>query len=146
MDNLEAKILLAEDRMEDAHLTHFALEEAGFVAMLHWVKNGEEALEYLKCEGVYKERSPIKPKMILMDLKMPKLDGIETLKIIKSDKRYLSIPVIMLTTSREEVDRIRAIENHANSYIVKPVDSEKFSQTVKALGEYWMERNFGVEG
>ena len=140
MKNEKADILLVEDRMEDAYLTEYSLNDAGFTS-LHWVQDGDEAIDYLLCRNDFASRPDVHPKLILLDLKMPKVSGLEVLDFIKNDEKLKSIPVVMLTTSSEEIDKISAYNSHANSYIVKPVDSDKFKRVVSQLGEYWLKLN-----
>ncbi|MFP5471475.1 MAG: response regulator [Bacteroidia bacterium] len=131
-------ILLVEDREEDAELTMMALKNYRLANNIKWVKDGQEALDYLFATAD-KMVAPInRPKIILLDLKMPKVDGIEVLRAIRNDPRTKTIPVIILTTSREEKDVVDAYNLHANSYIVKPVGFDKFTESVKEIGLYWL--------
>jgi CheY-like chemotaxis protein len=133
------EILFAEDSLDDANLTIRALKKNGLANNLHHVKNGAEALDFIYCRGVYAGRNSKEiPKMILLDLKMPKVSGIEVLQKIKSDPDLKLIPVVILTSSKEDPDIKRCYELGANSYIVKPVDSNNFFQAIKELGMYWM--------
>jgi CheY-like chemotaxis protein len=136
-DNIE--ILFAEDSMDDAILTIRALEKSGFTSRLHHVKDGAEALDFLYCKGLYAMRNPReKPKLILVDLKMPKMTGIQVLEKVKADPDLKSIPVLVLTSSQEDPDISRCYSLGANSYIVKPVDSNNFFNAIKEIGLYWM--------
>ena len=136
-DNIE--ILFAEDSIDDAILTIRALEKSGFTNKLHHVKDGAEALDFLYCKGQYAMRNYTeKPKLILVDLKMPKVTGIEVLEKVKSDPDLKSIPVLILTSSREDPDIAKCYSLGANSYIVKPVDSNNFFSAIKEIGLYWM--------
>lgn len=135
----DVEILFAEDSIDDATLTIRALTKSGFTNKLHHVKDGAEALDFLYCKGIYASRNILKyPKLILLDLKMPKLSGIQVLEKIKSDLDIQSIPVVILTSSKEDPDIKKCYALHANSYIVKPVDSDKFFLAIKEIGLYWM--------
>lgn len=133
------EILFVEDSMDDAKLTIRALTKSGLTNKLHHVKDGAEALDFIYCTGAYATRN-IKeyPKMILLDLKMPKVSGMEVLEKIKSDPDTKSIPVIILTSSKEDPDIKKCYALGANSYILKPVESDNFFQAMKELGLYWM--------
>ncbi|HEY4965513.1 MAG TPA: response regulator [Puia sp.] len=136
-DNIE--ILFAEDSLDDAVLTIRALEKSGFTNKLHHVKDGAEAFDFLYCKGPYARRNfSEKPKLILVDLKMPKVSGIQVLEKVKSDPDFRSIPVVILTSSQEDPDITRCYSLGANSYIVKPLDSNKFFDSIKEIGLYWM--------
>src|SRR4051812_19398497 len=136
-ENIE--ILFAEDSKDDALLTMRALSKSGFSNKLHHVIDGAEALDFIYCRGKYSGRNPKEfPKLILLDVKMPKVSGIEVLEKIKSDPDVKSIPVVMLTSSNEGPDIERCFALGANSYIVKPVDSDNFFKAVKEIGIYWM--------
>ena len=136
-ENIE--ILFAEDSKDDALLTIRALNKSGFSNKLHHVIDGAEALDFIYCRGKYVGRNPKEfPKLILLDVKMPKVSGIEVLEKIKSDPLIRSVPVVMLTSSNEGPDIERCFALGANSYIVKPVDSDNFFKAVKEIGVYWM--------
>ncbi|TCC87284.1 response regulator [Pedobacter frigiditerrae] len=136
-ENIE--ILFVEDSVDDAALTIRALNKSGFTHKLLHVKDGAEALDFLYCRGVFSSRNPNQfPNLILLDLKMPKVSGIQVLEQVKADKRMKSIPVVMLTSSNEGPDIERCFELGANSYIVKPVESDNFFKTIKEIGLYWM--------
>lgn len=136
-DNIE--ILFAEDSADDAMLTIRALSKSGITNKLHHVKDGAEALNFIYCRGVYSERNPTEyPKLILLDLKMPKVSGMQVLEKLKSDPDTKRIPVVMLTSSKESPDVEKSFALGANSYIVKPVDSDKFFNAIKEIGMYWM--------
>jgi len=130
-------ILIAEDTATDAEMTMRALKKVGLINNISWVKDGQEALDYVFCAGDYADRRRTDPTLILLDLKMPKVNGIEVLKQIKSNDATRVIPVIMLTSSAEEPDIIRCYELGVNSYIVKPVESDKFFEEVSKAGFYW---------
>jgi two-component system, response regulator len=143
MDNNEqVEILLAEDNARDAEMTMRALRKVNFVNKLHWVKDGQEALDYLFGEGQYQRSSPAQPpKLVLLDIKMPKMDGIEVLRKVKADARTQQIPVVVMTSSNEERDVIESYKLGVNSYIVKPVDFAAFVETVAKVGLYWVLTN-----
>lgn len=130
-------ILLAEDTPTDAEMTMRALKKVGLVNNITWVKDGQEALDYIFCEGEYAGRVNGDPTLIMLDLKMPKVNGLEVLKKIKTTEETKIIPVIMLTSSAEEPDIVRCYEHGVNSYIVKPVESDKFFEEVSKAGFYW---------
>lgn len=131
----QIEILLVEDNPQDAEMTMRALRKNNFVNRLHWVKDGAEALEYLLAN----DRE--KPKLVLLDLKMPKVDGIEVLRRMKSDPAVRTIPVVVMTSSNEERDVVESYRLGVNSYIVKPVEFEAFMETVAKIGLYWVLTN-----
>jgi CheY-like chemotaxis protein len=136
-DNVE--ILFVEDSLDDATLTIRALTKSGFTTGLHHVVDGAEALDFMYCRGKYEIRKKeCLPKLILLDLKMPKVSGIQVLQKLKSDPFLSSIPVVMLTSSNEGPDIEKCYALGANSYIVKPVDSDNFFKAIKEIGLYWM--------
>lgn len=133
------EILLVEDNDYDAELALRALKKNNIVNKVIHVKDGPEALEYIFCKGKYEQRDISQtPKVILLDLKLPKLTGLEVLKAIKQDDRTKMIPIVMLTSSKEEPDIKSAYELGANSYIVKPVEFEQFIEAMKNVGYYWL--------
>jgi len=133
------EILFVEDNMDDATLTMRALKKSGLSNVLFHLKDGAEALDFIYRKGIYASRNiEDRPKLILLDLKMPKISGIEVLEKIKSHPFYKAIPVVILTSSKEDPDIKRCYELGANSYIVKPVESDNFFHTIKELGMYWM--------
>lgn len=135
----EIEVLFAEDGRDDAILTIRALKSNGLADKLLHVKDGAEAMDFLLCKGKYVSRNcNTRPKLILLDLKMPKLTGIQVLEKIKAMPGLKSIPVVILTSSKEDSDVHRCYELGVNSYIVKPVDTDKFFQAIKDLGLYWM--------
>lgn len=139
MNSAETDILLVEDSPDDAELALHALRREHLANNIFVVRDGEEALDFIFCRGPFAERSfEQPPKLILLDLKLPKVDGIEVLKQLKNDPRTRAIPVVVLTSSKEERDLVRSYDLGANSYIQKPVDFEQFRETVKTLGLYWM--------
>ena len=126
-------ILLVEDDPMDVELTMEALSEHNLANRAVVVKDGVEAMEYLRCEGSYKQRNTGNPAVILLDIKMPRMDGIEVLKTVRSDNELKTIPVVMLTSSREEPDLKKCYDLGANAYIVKPVSSKGFFEVVKQI-------------
>ena len=139
MEHTDIEILFAEDSDDDAMLTIRALKKSGFANKLHHVKNGAEAIDFMYRKGVYASRSiKEQPKLILLDLKMPKMSGMDVLEKIKADPDLRSIPVVILTSSKEDPDIQKAYALGANSYITKPVESDNFFQAIKELGLYWM--------
>ena len=133
------EILLVEDNPQDVELTLRALKRHNLANKVHVVKDGAEALDFLFCTGSYAERDMNHtPKVILLDLKLPKVDGLEVLRTIKSDERTKLIPVVVLTSSREEQDMVDSYKLGVYSYIVKPVDFDKFVDAVGELGLYWL--------
>ncbi len=131
-------VLLVEDNPLDAEMTMHSLQAQRIANHIVWVKDGEEALDYLLCQGGYREREPTAPRLVLLDLKLPKIDGLEVLSAMKADSRLQKIPVVMLTSSAEESDLIRSYDLGVNSYVVKPVDFDSFSVEVGKLGFYWL--------
>ena len=137
----QVEILLVEDNPEDAEMTLRALRKRNLANHVHWVKDGEEALEYLFCNGRYAGRAPGQtPKVVLLDIKMPKVDGIEVLRRVK-DSTLRAIPVVVMTSSNEERDVLESYRLGVNSYIVKPVQFEAFLETVSKIGLYWLLTN-----
>jgi CheY-like chemotaxis protein len=138
-DIKKVEILLVEDNPNDLELTLRALSKYNLANKIHVVKDGAEALEYIFATGAYGGKDiKDKPNMILLDLKLPKVDGIEVLQRIKADERTKAIPVVVLTSSTEERDIVESYELGANSYIVKPIDFDKFIDAVSELGFYWL--------
>jgi len=138
----QVEILLVEDSKTDAEMTLRALRRNNLANRVHWVKDGEEALEYMFCTGAYAGRDRAAgPKLIMLDIKMPKVDGIEVLRRLKADAATRSIPVVIMTSSNEESDVIESYKLGANSYIVKPVQFEAFLETVAKIGLYWVLTN-----
>lgn len=137
----KVEILLVEDNPDDAELTRRALKKHHFINHVFWVKDGAEALDFLYGRGSFQDRSGIAPRLILLDFKLPKVDGIGVLKAIKSDEHLKHVPVVMLTSSREEKDLVEAYRLGVNSYIVKPVEFEAFVRTVSDIGFYWVLTN-----
>jgi CheY-like chemotaxis protein len=129
-------ILLVEDNPGDERLTREALKEGKVYSNLHWVKDGVEALEFLRKQGRYAGKP--RPDIILLDLNLPRKDGREVLEEIKSDDNLKRIPVVVLTTSKAEEDVLRTYNLHANCYVTKPVDLEKFMVVVKSIDVFWL--------
>ncbi len=135
----EIEILLVEDNLADVELTVHALRSNSLANRIEVVRDGEEALDFLFCRGAYSKRTFKRaPKLVLLDLKLPKVDGMEVLKQIKSDDRTKTIPVVVLTSSKEEKDLVNSYQLGVNSYIQKPVDFDQFRQNIKQLGLYWL--------
>jgi len=130
-------ILFAEDNPKDVELTLEALAEHNLANQVVVVRDGVETLEYLRCEGKYKLRKPGLPAVLLLDIKMPRMDGIEVLRNIRSDPALKILPIVMLTSSREEQDLIKSYELGVNAYVVKPVDFKDFIEAVKQIGVFW---------
>lgn len=141
MDDLvkEVEILLVEDNPTDAELCIRALKKSGLANKLVWVKDGAEALDFIFSTGDYAGRSVVNiPKVILLDLRLPKVDGMEVLRRVKNDERTRTIPVVVLTSSREDRDIAESYQLGVNSYISKPVEFDQFAKTVSELGLYWL--------
>jgi two-component system response regulator len=134
-------VLLVEDSHLDAEFTMRALKGGGITNKLHWVKDGQEALDFLYCEGAYKGRDDRPPQLIFLDLKMPRVNGLEVLKSIKFDIRTKNIPVVVMTSSAEDQDVTRAYDLGANSYVVKPIDLNAVLETIRKIGHYWLGTN-----
>ena len=143
MEGLElVEILLVEDNPKDAEMTQRALRKHNLGNRLHWVKDGAEALDYVFCRGAYAGRGPGRPpRLILLDLKMPKIDGIEVLRQIKADESTRAVPVVVMTSSNEERDVVESYRLGVNSYIVKPIDFAAFLEVVAKIGLYWVLTN-----
>ena len=138
----QIEILLVEDSPEDAEMTLRALRQKNLGNQVHWVKDGEEALEYLFGRGRYAgRRHDHPPKLVLLDIKMPKVDGIEVLRRLKQNPATRSVPVVVMTSSNEERDVVESYQLGVNSYIVKPVQFDAFLDTVAKIGLYWVLTN-----
>ena len=131
------RILLIEDSPNDVELTLEALAEHNLANEVEVAKDGQEALDYLYHQGLFSERPDGNPAVILLDLKLPKINGIEVLRQIRSDEQLKLIPVVVLTSSHEEQDRVESYKLGANAYVVKPVDFHAFIDAVKSLGIFW---------
>jgi two-component system response regulator len=133
------ELLLVEDNPQDLELALRALRKAGLEGVVRVARDGAEAVEYIFCEGSQSARKIADaPKVILLDLKLPKVDGLDVLKRLKTDPRTKSIPVVVLTSSKEQSDIVASYNYGVNSYIVKPVDFERFTEAVRTLGLYWL--------
>ena len=142
MNSNEIDILLVDDSREDVELTLHALRSQNLANRVFVARDGEEALEFLFCTGPHVNRSfDNPPKLVLLDLKLPKIDGMQVLKRVKGDERTRSIPVVLLTSSKEERDRVIGYNLGVNSYLQKPVDFDDFRKMVKLLGLYWLVTN-----
>lgn len=130
-------ILLAEDNPNDVELTLEALAAHNLANLVTVVHDGVQVLEYLRCEGAYSDRAPGLPAVILMDIKMPRKDGLEVLREIRGDPALKRIPVVMLTSSREQQDVITSYDLGVNAYVIKPVDFEAFIEAVRQVGAFW---------
>lgn len=137
MDYVE--ILLVEDNPDDAHLAIRELKKHNLANKLVWVKDGEEALDFIYAQGQFTDRNANQmPKVILLDLKLPKIDGLEVLKTLREKEDTKLLPVVVLTSSQEDQDIIQTYNLGVNSYIVKPVDFENFSKAIREVGYYWV--------
>jgi len=137
-----ATILLVEDDPDDEALTVHALKKNKIGNKIFVVRDGAEALDFLFCTNKYADRDPHeRPQLILLDIKLPKLNGLEVLRRLRADKRTNLLPVIILTSSKEEQDLVEAYKSGANSYVRKPVDFTQFSESVRELGMYWLVLN-----
>jgi DNA-binding response OmpR family regulator len=131
------RILIVEDDPKDVELTLTALEEYNLANEVVVTRDGEEALDYLYCRGNFKTRITDNPAVLLLDLKLPKIDGLQVLQEIKSDEKLKMIPVVVLTSSREERDMVASYKLGVNAYVVKPVDFHEFVNAIKELGIFW---------
>ena len=135
----QVEILIVEDNPHDLEMTMRGLQKARLVNSIHVARDGEEALDFVFCTGPHAaRRMDDQPRVILLDIKLPKIDGLEVLARLKADPRTASIPVVMLTSSQEQSDLVASYQHGVNSYIVKPVNFESFVQAVADLGMYWM--------
>jgi two-component system response regulator len=143
MENYQqVEILLVEDNPRDAEMTLRSLRKHNFANQVHWVKDGAEALDFMFRGGAYAARGPNHGlKLVLLDIKMPKVDGIEVLRRLKADERTRMTPVVIMTSSNEERDVVESYRLGVNSYVVKPVQFEELMNTVAGLGLYWMLTN-----
>jgi CheY-like chemotaxis protein len=139
MTQEDLQILLVEDNPKDVKLTLHALREDNLGNTIQVARDGEEALDYLFCRGQFASRTFDRPpRLVLLDLKLPKVDGLEVLRAVKGDPRTKAIPVVVLTSSREECDLVESYKLGVNAYIQKPVDFDSFRQAVKQLGLFWL--------
>jgi CheY-like chemotaxis protein len=142
MNSGKLDILLVEDNQDDMDLALHALRREKLANNIYVARDGEEALDFLSCRGAFAQRSfDHPPKLVLLDLKLPKVDGMEVLKQVKSDPRTKTIPIVIMTSSKEERDLVAGYSLGANSYIQKPVDFDQFRDTVKSVGLYWLVTN-----
>jgi CheY-like chemotaxis protein len=137
MDEKIGRILIVEDDPNDVELTLTALEEYNLANEVVVTRNGADALDYLYCRGNYSTRSSENPAVMLLDLKLPKVDGLEVLKQVKADEKLKLIPVVVLTSSREEKDMVASYRLGVNAYVVKPVDFHEFVNAIRELGIFW---------
>jgi len=135
--NTLGRILLVEDDPKDVELTLTALEEYNLANEVIVARDGEEALEYLYSRGKFKTRSSGNPAVVLLDLKLPKVDGLEVLKQVKSEEKLRMIPIVVLTSSKEEKDMVASYKLGVSAYVVKPVDFHEFVNAIKELGVFW---------
>ena len=140
----QVDILLVEDNPLDAELTMRGLKEQKLANNIIWVKDGEEALDYVFRRGAYAHRTDSGPRLILLDLKMPRVSGIEVMRIIKADERTRRIPIVIMTSSKEESDIVDSYNLGANSYIVKPLDFQSLAEVARQAGFYWLVINRGA--
>ena len=138
MTHDEVEILYVEDSAADVELTLIALRRNRLANRIHVARDGAEALDFLFCRGPYANREFLAPKLVLLDMKLPKVDGLEVLHAIREDERTKMIPVVVLTSSNEQKDMLESYKLHVNSYIQKPVDFDQFQQVVAQLGLYWL--------
>jgi DNA-binding response OmpR family regulator len=131
------RILLVEDDPRDVELTLTALQEYNLANEVKVVRDGQEALDYLYRRGVFSERDPSPPAVMLLDLKLPKINGLEVLQQVRADQQFKVLPIVVLTSSHEERDVVRSYELGVNAYVVKPVDFHEFVNAVKELGVFW---------
>ena len=137
----QVEILLVEDSAADAEMTLRTLKRRGIANNVEWVRDGVEALDWLHCRNDHANRINGHPKLVLLDLKMPRMDGLQVLEIMKADPSTRSIPVVMMTSSREEGDLLASYGLGVNSYVVKPVDFSEFADRIAQIGMYWMIAN-----
>lgn len=137
MKNEFGRILIVEDDPRDLELTLMALEDYKLANQVMVTRDGQEALDYLYCRGQFNTRSDGNPAVVMLDLKLPKVDGLEVLKQVRSDENLKMIPVVVLTSSHEEKDMMRSYKLGVNAYVVKPVDFHEFVNAVKELGVFW---------
>ena len=142
MNTVNNNIVIVEDNANDAELLVNSLNKTGLINSIIVLEDGKQAIDFFYGHGIYKDKPPILlPTMIFLDLKLPKLNGLEVLQKLKTNERTKKIPVVVFTSSNENSDKEAAYKLGANSYIVKPVDFEKFTMTVNQVGLYWLEMN-----
>jgi CheY-like chemotaxis protein len=136
------EILLVEDNANDVELTLRALAKHNLANKIHVVRDGEEAMDFLFCQGAFSGRTfDDKPKVVLLDLKLPKVDGLEVLRAVKSDPRTKAVPVVVMTSSRQQRDMVESYQLGVNSYIQKPINFGEFQEVIRQLGFYWLAVN-----
>lgn len=144
MGDNAVEILLVEDNPSDRQLALYALRKAGLANQIEEARDGEEALDFIFCRGRYSDRSPLEPpKLILLDLKLPKIDGLEVLAEIRKNPDTRMVPVVVMTSSKQDQDIVASYKLGVNSYIQKPVDFEQFRETIRQVGFYWLVVNQG---
>ena len=141
MSYQNVEVLLVEDSDADAEMTLRTLRRRGIANRIERVHDGVDALDYLRLQGSHAARTSGLPRLVLLDLKMPRMDGLQVLREMKSDARLRKIPVVLMTSSREEGDLLESYELGVNSYVVKPVDFGAFAETIAQVGMYWMIAN-----
>ena len=137
----QVEVLLVEDSAADAEMTLRTLKRRGIANAVEWVRDGAEALDWLHCRNQYAQRRNGHPKLVLLDLKMPRMDGLQLLEVMKADPQMRTIPVVMMTSSREEGDLLASYGLGVNSYVVKPVDFGDFAERISQVGMYWVIAN-----
>ena len=137
----QVEVLLVEDSAADAEMTLRTLKRRGIANVVEWVRDGAEALDWLHCRNQYAHRRNGHPKLVLLDLKMPRMDGLQLLEGMKADPEMRTIPVVMMTSSREEGDLLASYGLGVNSYVVKPVDFGEFAERISQVGMYWVIAN-----
>ena len=142
MANHAVEILLVEDNPSDRQLALYALRKANLANLVEEARDGEEALDFIFCRGSYSGRSPLEPpKLVLLDLKLPKIDGLQVLAEIRNNPTTRSVPVVVMTSSKEDCDIVASYKLGVNSYIQKPVDFERFRAIIQQVGHYWLAVN-----
>jgi two-component system response regulator len=135
----QVEILLVEDNPHDAEMTMRAFSERRFLNRLHWVKDGTEAIAFMRCTGKYSERNPNEsPRLMLLDLKMPKMGGLDVLRELKTDLSAKHVPVVVMTSSMHERDMVESYRLGVNGYVVKPIDLRSLGEVVERIGLYWL--------
>ena len=137
----QVEVLLVEDSAADAEMTLRTLKRRGIANSVEWVRDGIEALDWLHCRNAYSGRLNGFPKLVVLDLKMPRMDGLQLLEVMKKDPDMRKIPVVMMTSSREEGDLLASYGLGVNSYVVKPVDFTEFAERIAQIGMYWVIAN-----
>lgn len=141
MTQTDVEILYVEDNPSDVELTLVAFRRSRILNQIHIARDGAEALDFLFCRGSFADRQPHSPKLILLDMKLPKVDGLDVLRAIRGNEMTKLIPVVVLTSSTEQKDIVESYRLHVNSYIQKPVDFDQFQHVVQQLGFYWLIAN-----